>query len=117
MGNQHMWQQAYAHAGIAVEMALKCWIMRRERMNCWPSRSERRELYSHDINALIAVGGLEAAILQEVADGTDLGRAWLTVKDWTVEARYLPGRFPYRVGRDMMEAVVKTELVAWLTKP
>lgn len=38
--------QAYSHAGFAVECALKAYIMRMGRLNGWPDRDSRPELYT-----------------------------------------------------------------------
>src|SRR4051812_25107550 len=40
--------QGMFHAGLSVECALKAYIMRGERLNGWPSKLTRPELYTHD---------------------------------------------------------------------
>ena len=112
------WQQAFQLAGFAVECALKCRIMRREGLNRWPERSERREVYSHDLTALAKLAGLEAFLLQEVYnDLTVLGLSWMVVKDWSNEIRYAPGAFPRARAQQMVEAVEDGGLLQWLLTP
>jgi hypothetical protein len=50
LAGKRLWSAAYYHAGMASEFAIKWRIMHSSRMNRWPSRQERRELYSHDLN-------------------------------------------------------------------
>jgi len=108
-------QQAFHAAGFAVECALKCRIMRRERLNRWPERSERHEVYSHRLTALAKVAGLQSFLLAEVSnDPTVLGLSWMVVKDWDNEIRYAPGTFSPVRARQMVEAVNDGGLLQWL---
>jgi hypothetical protein len=50
--------QALFHAGLAVECALKAYIMQRERLNGWPSKEARPELYVHDLRQLREIADL-----------------------------------------------------------
>ena len=50
--------QGYAHAGTAVEFALKARIMKRERLNGWPSVAARPDLHTHDLRALLNIAGI-----------------------------------------------------------
>lgn len=112
------WQQAFYSAGFAVECALKCRIMRREGLNRWPERGERREVYSHRLTALAEVAGLQPFLLAEVYnDLTVLGLSWMVAKDWDNEIRYAPGAFPQVRARQMVEAVNDGGLLEWLLTP
>jgi hypothetical protein len=114
---KRLWSAAYYHAGMAIEFAIKWRIMHESRMNRWPSRQDRRDLYSHDIAALAALARLEQVFLDEIAAGTDIGMAWLVAKDWSIETRYDPRPFPPRRARDMLRAVDTTGLMKWLLTP
>jgi hypothetical protein len=83
----------------------------------WPSRQERRDLYSHDLTALAALAGLEQALLEAIAAGSNLGTSWLIAKDWSIETRYDPRPFPPRRARDMLHAVDTEGLLKWLLTP
>jgi hypothetical protein len=45
--------QAYFHVGIAAECSLKAYIMWKERLNSWPDRGLRSDLYTHDLWKLV----------------------------------------------------------------
>ncbi len=108
-----IWQQAFYHAGVAVEMALKGRIMRVQRLNQWPDRGP---LLIHVLADLVRPAGLEATLSAEVANVTPVGVAWLAAKDWTINIRYDPRPFPPRRGADMVEAVGQKGLLEWLLK-
>lgn len=90
----------YEQAGCAIECALKARIMRHERLNQWPSRDRRRELYTHDLAFLMKSAGLEPQMLIEVVSATNIGVAWSIAKEWSVDARYARDMRPKLV-RDM----------------
>ncbi|WP_236622942.1 hypothetical protein, partial [Kozakia baliensis] len=48
----HEWAQAYHHAGVAVECALKARIMSFRRLNRWPSRREDNSVNVHKLESL-----------------------------------------------------------------
>ena len=111
------WQQAFYHAGVCVEFALKCRIMRTQRLNRWPERGERRELHTHALGELAKHADLTATLLIEVTNQTSIGIAWLATKDWSISVRYDPKPFPPRRAADMVEAVGQEGLLEWLLKP
>jgi hypothetical protein len=47
--------QAYFHVGFAAECALKAYIMWSERLNSWPDKGSRPELYTHDLRKLVEI--------------------------------------------------------------
>lgn len=108
------WGDAFYHSGFAVECALKLRIMRFERLNSWPDRTDRRELYVHDLSKLARVAGIEAVLLAEINAQSDIGLAWMVAQDWSVEVRYDPRPFPAQRGADMVEAVAAKGLLEWL---
>lgn len=105
---------AYEAAGIALECAFKARIMRKERLNAWPPRNSRPELYTHDPTRLLRLSGLEPDILAELSGATDIGVAWSVAQAWSIEDRYAV-EVPSRVARDMVEAVASKGggLVKW----
>jgi hypothetical protein len=107
--------EAYDQAGVAIECALKARIMRHERLNQWPSRERRRDLYTHDLAFLLKAGGLQDRMLAESASGTNIGIAWAIAKEWSVEARYARNMRP-RLARDMIWAASSANdgLVRWI---
>lgn len=107
----HQWSDAFQHAGFAVECALKCRVMRFKRLNSWPDRTSRKDLYVHNLRKLASSAGIEAMLLAETAARTDIGLAWMIVKDWSIEVRYDPRPFPARRGADMVAAVADKGLL------
>ena len=113
------WKQAYHHAGIAAECALKCKIMRVHGMNRWPERRERRDVYTHDIEELTEIAGLmdgiNAALLESLRPPHIDG--WLIIKDWNINLRYhVPDAFPQALAESAVSAIDAMGLVQWLLK-
>ena len=111
----HSWQSAYMSSGLAMEMALKGRIMHVQRMNSWPARRDRRELYTHNLNDLMEMADLRPSLTQEVVDQTNIGLAWLAMKDFDINSRYPTGKqFPRKLARDSVEAIANLGLLEWL---
>jgi hypothetical protein len=94
--------------------------MRRERLNRWPDRHERRDLYIHDLGRLAALAGIQVFFEQEALAGSTLGLAWMIAKDFDINRRYPEASgsgFPVRLGRDMLRAVGHDGLLQWLMSP
>ena len=84
------WSAAYYLAGYAVECGLKSCVLvyientgiifqdRKFAGNCW----------THDIEELVKLAGLERERGVDVSANSDLGTNWLIVKDWNEVARY-----------------------------
>ncbi|OBQ96026.1 hypothetical protein [Mesorhizobium sp. AA23] len=102
---------AWAHAGFACECLIKAAIMKKERLNSWPTRSSRRELYSHDLKELASILGLNISPADLVAP------AWSVVLQWRREHMYISDEMPLRVVADLMDAVFSDEGVAkWISQ-
>jgi HEPN domain len=94
---------AYYLAGYAVECALKaCIAKRRKRFEFPPKRGSVEKMYSHDLDTLLDVAGLEAQLKREIAANPSFAANWNTVKDWTAESRYQTSGLN---GKDMYNAV------------
>jgi len=106
-------QGAYYLAGYAVECALKACIAKKTKRFQYPPKVEHvRELYSHRLNTLVNVAGLDADLQKELKANPAFGKNWSTVKDWTEESRYKSGGLK---GRDMYEAVAGADgVLAWI---
>ncbi|HEV2489120.1 MAG TPA: hypothetical protein VGT03_04875 [Candidatus Acidoferrales bacterium] len=79
---------AYYLLGLAVESALKACIAKKTRRFEFPEKSVVNQSYSHDLNKLLAVAGLEASIDDLSVTNQDIATNWAVVKDWTIESRY-----------------------------
>jgi hypothetical protein len=97
-----------------VECALKYVIMRKRGWNGWPERARAREFYSHDLVFLAGAAKLEERLAAEADNQTEIGRAWLIVKDWKNELRYDPVPITEKRARDMVDALDSGGFLSWL---
>ena len=103
-------REAWMAAGFAVEFALKALIIRRERLNSWPSKEHRPELYTHNLRDLFQAGGVDLK-----AAPRELRGAIRTVLDWNRAHEYTSGRMSRVNARSMVAAALDPEgVVAWL---
>jgi hypothetical protein len=101
--------QALFHAGMGVECALKAYIMHRERLNGWPSREARPELYTHNIRKLREIADLPLDPRSPQASG------WHLFLQWDRGQGYDPKTMPRKVARSWVEAAFGNEgLVKWI---
>ena len=107
--NREAAAQGHLHAGFAVECALKAYIMRRERLNAWPSKEARPDLYTHNLRALKEVAGIEVGPRDATA------ASWLVALQWDRNQGYDPERMPRKVARSMVEAAFGANgVVSWI---
>lgn len=101
--------QGYFHAGLAVECALKAYIMWAERLNSWPSRDSRPELYTHDLRALREMAGIIVKPTEPQAP------CWHVVLQWDRAQNYNPRPMPRKVAKSMCEAALGADgVVTWI---
>jgi HEPN domain-containing protein len=79
---------AYYLAGYAIECALKAVIAADFRANEIPDLKYVRDIYTHDLTALLRLAELEQKLEAEKKTSPDLYRRWETVKTWSERARY-----------------------------
>lgn len=101
---------AWSQAGFALECTFKAAIMRRERLNGWPSRDSRRELYTHDLAKLAQILGLVVDAAHPIAP------AWAVVLQWRRDDMYST-KMTRAVAISLCEAVFSEEGVAtWIRR-
>ena len=101
--------QGYFHAGLAVECALKAYIMRVERLNSWPSRQHRPELYTHDLRQLLTIAGIR------VLHSDPQAPCWHVVLQWDRSQNYSPRPMPRKVAKSLYEAAFSADgVVTWI---
>ena len=86
--NAGQWSGAYYVAGYAVECGLKACIAKLTNAYDYPNKDLAQKCYTHKIETLVEVAGLE---FQRKADATlnpALGASWIVVKDWDEKTRY-----------------------------
>ncbi|MFG1265922.1 hypothetical protein [Xanthobacter aminoxidans] len=57
-GNKALANQELFHIGLSVECALKAYIMHSQRMNSWPTKEERPDLWEHSTKKLALAAAL-----------------------------------------------------------
>ena len=79
---------AYYLAGYAVECALKACIAKQTREHDFPDRTLVNKSYTHDLEALVGVAGLQGELNQRKATDPAFAENWALVAGWSEEARY-----------------------------
>lgn len=79
---------AYYIGGYAAECALKACIARKVRQFEFPDKKTVELSYSHKLDQLLRVAGLNRALEKAGKADNDLADNWNVVKDWTEESRY-----------------------------
>ena len=83
------WGGTYYLAGYAVELALKsCIIKRLMATDAFPRKDFSRDCYTHDLEDLVELAGLTAALAIAEAADVLLKSNWLQAKDWSEVKRY-----------------------------
>jgi hypothetical protein len=103
-------QLSWSNAGFACECVFKAAIMAKERLNSWPSRSSRPELYTHDLAQLAKILGFEVKPIDQVAP------AWSVVVRWRRHHMYNSNNMPMPVAQGLMDAVFGEEGVTQCLK-
>lgn len=75
---------AYYLIGYAVECALKACIVRHLPPRAMSDRKTINAFYTHDLDQLLALAELKSDLLADA----DRHKCWLTVRDWSEQARY-----------------------------
>jgi hypothetical protein len=108
--NKFACREAWLASGFAIEFALKALIIRRERLNAWPSKDARPDLYTHDLRGLF-----RAADIDFHAAPATLRGSLRTVLDWNRGHEYSSGRMSRANARSMVAAAFDQDgVVAWL---
>ena len=105
---------AYYLAGYAVECGLKACIAKRTRRHEFPDRDRANKSYSHGLEQLLRVAGLET---QRDADATTdaiFGSNWAVGKDWSEQSRYETRS--RREAADLLDAITDSAhgVMQWL---
>ncbi len=88
-----LWASAYYLAGYAVEAGLKSCIL--VRVVAFPGllfqdggNKYSAECWTHDIDKLVKLAGLEATYRADIAANPALENSWLKVLEWNEKSRY-----------------------------
>jgi hypothetical protein len=99
------WSGAYYLVGYAVECGLKaCVLTHVDRTGViFQDRRFSERCWSHDIEALVTLAGLDSARGLDISRNPALGVNWMVVKDWRETSRYQSWTEPQ--ARKLFEAV------------
>jgi hypothetical protein len=86
--SQGCFDGAYYLAGYAVECALKACIARLTQEHDFPDRDFARDCFTHDLDKLVKLAGLESTRDVDIKANSALRINWTVVKDWTETSRY-----------------------------
>lgn len=82
---------AYYLVGYAIECALKACVAKRVRRHDFPDRGLAQKAFTHNLENLVALAGLEPELEEDIRSDPTLGVNWATVKDWSESTRYRLG--------------------------
>jgi HEPN domain-containing protein len=82
------WSGAYYLAGYAVECALKACIAKTTERHEFPDKERVNRSYTHKLNQLLQVADLDGPLREAEQKQPQLALSWLSVKQWSAEARY-----------------------------
>jgi len=79
---------AYYLLGHALECALKACVAKQFRRHDLPDKSLVTRAYTHDLEELVKLAGLESDLRRDTGASRALEVNWATAKDWSVDSRY-----------------------------
>jgi HEPN domain-containing protein len=83
-----LWDGAYYLAGYAVECALKACIAKATQRYEFPERRKVESSYSHNLEDLVKVAGLDDDRLDRADKDPEFRRYWNTARLWSEQSRY-----------------------------
>ena len=107
---------AYYLSGYVVECALKACVSRQFQQHVLPDKRIVMDSYTHDLDKLVRVAGLDQDLKKQSSQDGDFGVNWTLVKDWTEASRYEVWKLPQ--ARDLYQAVVDQRhgVLQWLKR-
>ena len=108
---------AYYLLGYAVECAFKACIASKTRRYDFPDKKLVSESYTHDLEKLLRLSGLEHKLVDEMRQNLALSINWTTVKDWSEESRYIYGTSEVKAKNLYSAVTARTYgVLSWLKK-
>lgn len=100
---QGRFEGSYYLSGYAVECGLKACVAKLTKRYDFPDKDFAREVYTHKLDDLLRIAGLESARDAEFQRDRDFLSNWGVVKDWREQSRYeRPGQ---QQASDLFKAV------------
>ena len=98
-----LWDGAYYLAGYSIECALKACIARSTAQFDFPEKKKVDASYSHELDALVKVAGLEPALKAQIKNNPVFRRYWETTEEWSEQSRY--ERNAEKAARELITAI------------
>lgn len=98
---------AYYLAGYAVECAFKACIAKQFKRSEFPDKKRVNDSYTHDIEKLANLSGLDRAILDRASSDDKFRKNWNLVTEWSEKSRYETG--DRAKSRDLINAIMETD--------
>ena len=111
------YEGAYYLLGYAVECTFKACIAKQTKRYDFPDRKFVNDIYTHDLNKLLSVSGLEQEHRRESQRNPSFELNWTIVKDWSEQSRYIAG-ISRAKAKEFRSAVVsrRNGILPWLQK-
>ena len=111
------YEGAYYLLGYAVECTFKACIAKQTKRYDFPDRKFVNDIYTHDLNKLLSVSGLEQEHHRESQRNPSFELNWTIVKDWSEQSRYIAG-ISRAKAKEFRSAVVsrRNGILPWLQK-
>lgn len=108
---------AYYLVGYAVECAFKACIAKQINRYDFPDRKLINDSYTHNLELLLRLSGLQAEFQIEMQNSPNLEVNWAIVKDWSEQSRYSTD-IPEITAKDLYSAVAgrRDGVLAWVKK-
>lgn len=108
---------AFYLLGYAVECAFKACIASKTKEYDFPDKKLVNQSYTHDLETLLRLSGLEHRLESEIKQNSALDINWTIVKDWSEDSRYIFDISKVRVD-NFYSAVTagKHGVLSWLKK-
>jgi HEPN domain-containing protein len=94
---------AYYLLGYVVECGLKACIARQTQRYDFPDRRSVSDSYTHDLEKLAGVAGLQQSLNQAIRNDSVFAIHWGIAKDWSEESRY--NRYTSQEARALYSAI------------
>lgn len=108
--NRRLGKECHHLCGVSIEFALKGAIMKRHRLNQWPDRESRPDLYTHNLRTLF-----EALGIQQNGLSIDLRVNLRTVLNWSRSSEYVDEKLPRKEVVQFYDAAYGTNgVMQWL---
>ena len=86
--DRRLYSGSYYLCGYAIECGLKACLAKQTKRHDFPNKKLANDCYTHNLNTVVGVAGLQAALSAEMVRDPAFSVNWAIVKDWNPESRY-----------------------------